>query len=245
VRVAALADIHGNAPALEAVLPEVEAEQPDLIVFCGDLTWGALPEETLALLRPLADRARFVQGNSEHDLLAWLAGKPVEEEGERIPWMIARHTPAADFLRTYEEAVVVDVDGLGPTRFVHGSPRSVIECVTERTPPERVQEFMADVDERVVVTAHIHVQYDRDVDGIRLLSPGSVGLPYEGRPGAFWAMLGPAVEMRHTAYDLEAAVARLRATSLPAFEERELPLLLEPISRDEVIEYGESRVFAG
>jgi Icc-related predicted phosphoesterase len=43
-RVAALADVHGNAPALEAVLAEVEAEAPDLIVFCGDLTWGPLPE---------------------------------------------------------------------------------------------------------------------------------------------------------------------------------------------------------
>jgi Icc-related predicted phosphoesterase len=44
VRVAALADVHGNAPALEAVLAEVEREAPDLIVFCGDLTWGPLPE---------------------------------------------------------------------------------------------------------------------------------------------------------------------------------------------------------
>ena len=53
MRVAALADVHGNAPALAAVLEEVEREVPDLVVFCGDLTWGSLPQETLALVRAL------------------------------------------------------------------------------------------------------------------------------------------------------------------------------------------------
>ena len=49
-RIAALADVHGNAPALKAVLAELELAEPDLIVFCGDLTWGSLPRETLALV---------------------------------------------------------------------------------------------------------------------------------------------------------------------------------------------------
>ena len=56
MRVAALADVHGNAMALDAVLAELEREQPDLIVSCGDLTWGALPRETVALLEPWRDR---------------------------------------------------------------------------------------------------------------------------------------------------------------------------------------------
>jgi predicted phosphodiesterase len=63
LRVAALADVHGNAPALEAVLAEVEQEAPDLVVFCGDLTWGPLPEETIALARSVD--ARFVRGNAD------------------------------------------------------------------------------------------------------------------------------------------------------------------------------------
>ena len=67
MRVAALADVHGNAPALAAVLEEVEREQPDLVVFCGDLTWGSLPHETLAHLhaRALETPARFVRGNAD------------------------------------------------------------------------------------------------------------------------------------------------------------------------------------
>ena len=57
MRVAALADVHGNAVALEAVVAELEREQPDLIVSCGDLTWGPLPLETVMLLEPWREQA--------------------------------------------------------------------------------------------------------------------------------------------------------------------------------------------
>jgi putative phosphoesterase len=206
MRVAAIADVHGNAPALEAVLREVDA---DLIVFCGDLTWGPLPAETLDLVRPL--NARFVRGNAERALVERTVDTP------RAEWIRARHEGLE--LPAYEDFVVADVDGLGSTRFVHGSPRSDEECVTVETPEERVLEFMRGVDERVVVTAHTHVRYDRHVAGVRLLNPGSVGLPYEGEAGvAFWALLGPDVELRRTEYDLEAALARMRAAEMAQFE---------------------------
>ena len=159
-RVAALADVHGNAPALEAVLAEVELAEPDLIVFCGDLTWGSLPGETLALVRALEIPARFVRGNADRAV-----GTDTESRGG--PWMASMHTEEdLAFLAGFEQTVSVDVDGLGPACFCHGSLRSDEACVTERTPAERVREFMTGVDERVVVTAHIHVRYDRHVDGI-------------------------------------------------------------------------------
>jgi predicted phosphodiesterase len=244
MRVAALADVHGNAPALEAVLAEVERERPDLIVFCGDLTWGPLPRETLMLLESLRERASFVRGNAERDLVRFAGGEL--DPTERSAWLVEQHGPdGLAFVGSFASHVVVDVDGLGPTRFVHGSPRNVEEIVTERTPPERLRELLDGVDERVVATAHVHVQYDRRFEATRLFSPGSVGLPYEGRSGAFWALLGPDVELRRTEYDVDAAVGRLRASTFPLFDERELPLLLEPISRNEAIDYGESLVFAG
>lgn len=238
MRVAALADVHGNAPALAAVLEEVNREQPDLVIFCGDLTWGSLPQETLALVRGLEIPARFVRGNADR-----MVG--VETEG-RGPWMTAQHSPGElAFLATFEPTVSIDVDGLGPTCFSHGSPRSDEECVTERTPPERVREFMDGREERVVVTAHVHVQYDRTVQEFRCVGPGSVGLPNERPPGyAYWALLGPEVELRRTPYDVEAAVALMRATDDPRVEvvvER----MLEPWSRDEAIEDAERQVFAG
>jgi predicted phosphodiesterase len=237
VRVATLADVHGNAPALAAVLEEVERESPDLVVFCGDLTWGSLPQETLALVRGLRIPARFVRGNADR-----MVG--VETEGRGL-WMTAQHT-AEDlaFLTGFEPTVSVDVDGLGPTCFSHGSPRSDEELVTERTPPERVREFMNGVSEQVVVTAHTHVSYDRRVDDIRLLNPGSVGLPYEGRPGAFWALLGPDVEFRRTDYDFEETVELMRATDDPRAEVV-VEMMLNPPSRQEAIEDAERLGFSG
>ena len=238
MRIAALADVHGNAPALAAVLEEVVREAPDLVVFCGDLTWGSLPQETLALVRALEIPARFVRGNGDRSVGTFLEGR-----GE---WMAAQHTPEdLAFLAGFEPTVSVDADGLGPTCFCHGSPRSDEECVTERTPPERVREFMKGVDARTIVTAHVHVSYDRKVDGIRLVGPGSVGLPYEAQSGfAYWALLGPDVELRRTEYDVEAAVARIRVSEDPGVEAI-VELMLSPPSRDEVIADAEERVFAG
>ena len=90
MRVAALADVHGNAPALDAVLHDVRAADVDLVVFCGDLTWGPLPNETLALVRALELPARFVRGNADRMLGvhldvrgAWLAERVWEPAGGR------------------------------------------------------------------------------------------------------------------------------------------------------------------
>jgi predicted phosphodiesterase len=245
MRIAALPDVHGNAPALAAVLEEVEREAPDLVVFCGDLTWGSLPQETLALVRSLEIPSRFVQGNADRAVLELSRGE-LEEPTDRDRWMLAQHDDdGVALLAGFEPTVSVDVDGLGPTCFSHGSPRSDEECVTERTPPERVREFMAGRDERVVVTAHVHVQYDRTVNGLRCIGPGSVGLPYEGESGAaFWALLGPDVALRRTVYDVEAAVALMRETDDPRVETI-VELMLDPPARDEVIEDAERRVFAG
>jgi putative phosphoesterase len=229
--------VHGNAPALAAVLEELERERPDLVVFCGDLTWGSLPQETLALVRGMDVAARFVRGNADR-----MVG--VETEG-RGPWMTSRHA-AADiaFLATFESTVTIDLDGLGRTCFAHGSPRSDEECVTARTPDERVREFTEGVDASVFVTAHTHMQFDRQVAGVRLMNPGSVGLPYETEPGAYWAMLGPDVELRRTSYDTDVAIAQMRATDDPRVDVI-VGLMRTPPAQDEVIEDAERRVFAG
>jgi predicted phosphodiesterase len=238
VRVAALADVHGNAVALEAVLAEVRRQKVVLVVFCGDLTWGPLPNETLALVRALELPARFVRGNADR-----IVGTA---DADRARWIAEQHdADATAFVNGFDSYVVADVDGLGPTRFVHGSPRSDEECVTPRTPSERVREFMDGVPERVVVTAHVHVSYDRDVDGVRLVGPGSVGRPYEGERGARWALLGPNVELRRTDYDHDRAADLYRASGIPDAEEFDVETLFRPPTRDEAIEHAESVVFAG
>jgi predicted phosphodiesterase len=230
--------VHGNAAALAAVLAELEEVQPDLVVFGGDLTWGAEPRETYRLASALGN-AVFVRGNADRAVLERVT------ESERERWMQEQHTAELrDFLGGFAEHQVAEVDGLGAVRFCHGSPRSDEECVTPETPEERVREFMAGVDERLVVTAHVHIQFDREIAGVRSVNAGSVGLPYEGRPGAYWALLGPDVELRRTEYDVDEAVAAYRESGFPEPEPL-VELLLEPPGPDEVIEHAEKVVFAG
>ena len=236
--VAVLSDVHGNATALEAVLEELERERPHAVVFGGDLTWGAEPRRTYELAAAVPG-ARFVRGNADRAVVE----RSSERDTER--WMQEQHTgDLRAFVEAFEEQVVVDVDGLGPVRFCHGSPRSDEECVTPETPPERVREFMTGLDERVLVTAHVHIQFDREVAGIRSVNPGSVGLAYQGRPGAYWALLGPDVDLRRTEYDVERAVRAYEESGHPAAAQL-AELLLSPPEPAEVIADAEERVFAG
>jgi predicted phosphodiesterase len=242
-RVALIADVHGNAPALAAVLEEIDATGVDAIVSGGDLTRGPLPSETLALIRPRRERMLFVRGNADRELVS-LSTDPATAT-EVGSWLLDRHDESdLALLQTFQPSVVVDVAGLGTVRVCHGSPRSDEELVTESTPAERVRELAAEIDEQVLSTCHVHVQYERVVDGLRLFSAGSVGMPYEGSHGAYWALLGPGVELRRTPYDVEAACERLRAAGGP-LAARVVPLIAEPPTRAEAIEHAERLVFSG
>ena len=246
-RVVVLSDVHGNAVALEAVLREVATVAPDLVVFGGDLTWGPLPEETRALVRPLERSAIFVRGNAERALAeAARADGSGDVLDEGVRWMLARHSRSTRaFLAAFVEAAVVEIDGLGAVRFCHGSPRSDEELITFETPERRMRALMEGVGERVLVSAHTHIQFDRTVAGIRSINPGSVGMPYEGRAGAaFWAVLGPDVELRHTDYDLDEAVRRYRSTDDPRAEAM-VELLRTPPAPAEVVEHAETLEFSG
>ena len=74
MRVAALYDVHGNLPALEAVLADVERETVDLVLAGGDVVWGPMPRETLALLRGLGERAQFIRGNADREVAGRVPG---------------------------------------------------------------------------------------------------------------------------------------------------------------------------
>jgi predicted phosphodiesterase len=248
-RVAVLGDVHGNAIALDAVSAEVVAAAPDLLVFLGDLSWGPLPEETWKLVSRLADslagRTAFVRGNAERSLgeLRGRSDDPGLTPRER--WMLAQHSAATlDALAAFSEGVIVDVHGLGRVRFCHGSPRSDEELITPRTPDRRMRELMSGVSERILVSGHTHIQFDRMAKGVRSLNPGSVGMPYQDAPGAYWALLGPDVDLRRTDYDLELAVAVYRASGDPLADAM-IETLLEPPTPAEVIAHAEALEFSG
>jgi predicted phosphodiesterase len=241
-RVAVIADIHGNAPALAAVLEEVEAAEPDLVVSLGDTTWGVQPEETRGLLEAITLPAIFVAGNGERALRELHEGRPAES---REAWIRDQHSERTyAFLDTFVVSAVIDVKGLGPVRFCHGSPRSDIELVTPETPLERMKELMSGVPERVLVSGHTHLQFDRRVDGIRSINPGSVGMPYHELDGAwaFWAVLGSEVELKRSAYDVQETVRAYQASGDPLTKEM-IDVLLSPFTPAQVEEVARTVAF--
>jgi putative phosphoesterase len=220
VRVAALYDVHGNLPALEAVLEEVEALEVDAVVVGGDVAIGPMPRRSLERLLALGERALFLRGNGDREIAAVSPGTGSGLWAERTRWSAEQlERGQLAWLAALPDTQTVDVDGLGRVLFCHGSPRSDEEILTAISPEERVAAAVGRVAEGVVVCGHTHVQFDRVVAGKRLVNAGSVGMPYEARPGAYWALMGPDVELRRTDYDLEAAAAAIRATGFPGADE--------------------------
>ena len=198
MRVAALYDVHGNLPALDAVLAEVDA---DLILVGGDMAAGPWPSETVERLQSLGDRVRFIRGNADREVAA-----PGEQKSLAPPHLIEfvreRLLPEQlEFLAGLPLTESIEIDGLGSVLFCHATPRDDDEILTRISPDEHWQSALAGVSEKVVVCGHTHVQFERDVGGVHLVNAGSVGMPYEEEAGAYWALLGPGVELRRTQYE--------------------------------------------
>jgi diadenosine tetraphosphatase ApaH/serine/threonine PP2A family protein phosphatase len=186
------------------VLAELEQLAPDLTVFGGDVAAGPLPCETIARLRAL-DGARFVRGNAdrmmaagtEEGLAAW-AAKQLDDEHR-------------EFLRSFEPSIVLD-----GVLYCHATPSDDEPFVTVLTPDDLARETIGDVEQDVVVIGHTHSQFDRRLGDLRLVNAGSVGMPYEDAPGAYWALLSDGEpEFRRTQYDLDAAADRIRSSGWP------------------------------
>jgi predicted phosphodiesterase len=216
MRVAVLADVHGNLPALEAVLDEVDRVGVDRIVLLGDIAGGPMPAQTLDVLASLGDSAMWVHGNGERELVAGLDGEVVagpagDVVAACVPLLEQRHRA---LLADLPMTVTIDVDGLGPTLFCHATPRRDDELILVDSPIERWEQVLHGVAEQVVVFGHTHMPFDRRVNQRRVINPGSVGMAY-GPPGAYWALLGPAVQLRRTAYDRTTAAERIARSGYP------------------------------
>jgi hypothetical protein len=141
----------------------------------------------------------------------------------------------------YAGAVSVTVDGVGHTLICHGSPRGDQELVTPGTPDERMHALLEGTHLDMLVTAHVHLQFERRVVGITSMNAGSVGLQYGDEPAAYWAEIGPEVSLRRTPYDVDEAERRVRSSGIPAADGI-VQTLREPPSAEEVIEHAERLV---
>ena len=226
--VAAIADLHGNVHALEAVLSDARFESAEQVVVLGDVVAGTFPAETLDLLLGLGGRAAFLRGNADRIVL--------EEDGGEAAWVRSRLSEdALRIVGGWPQSFAIDVRGLGPVRCCHATPRDDEEIITRLTSDEDISAALAETEEPVVLGGHTHMQLDRRVAEWRFVNVGSVGRPYEERPGAYWALLGPDIELVRTEYNVEAAAeavlasGQLRAVEVAA-------ILTNPPSPDEASE---------
>jgi len=236
-RVAAIYDIHGNLPALEAVLSDLGCIEPDLLIVGGDVVSGPMPVEVLDRLVDLGEVVRFVRGNADREVISAYEMSPSEIEA-RIEdpavrtsgWVATRlRKRHRQILASFSERVVVDIEGIGEVLFCHATPRSDEEIITMLTPDNRLGEILSDVEQEFIVCGHVHAQYDRSLDSKRVVNAGSVGMPYQGKPvGAFWLLLGTGIEFRRSEYDLQRAVSEFRAIGYPGSEDMAESLLEPP-----------------
>ncbi|MBV9228973.1 MAG: metallophosphoesterase family protein [Chloroflexi bacterium] len=222
MKIAALYDIHGNLPALKAVLEELKEVKPDLIVIGGDIVSGPMPGKTLERLSQLGDLVRTIRGNADREVVAAFDGLPfgprMSEAGREVQRWIAQQLEQSqrDFLAQLPEQIMLHVDGPGDVLFCHATPRSDEEIFTPITPQERLNAIFANVEQQIVVCGHTHMQFERRAGGVRIINAGSVGMPYAESPGAYWLLLGPeGSEFRKTEYDVEAAAQAVRESGYP------------------------------
>lgn len=223
MRVAAIYDIHGNLPALEAVLLDIRQAQVDHVVVGGDVLPGPMPRETLTRLLTLDIPVQFITGNGDRVVREQMAGRESSEVPDQfrevIRWNAQQLRPEDEqMLASWPRTLRVPIEGLGEVLFCHATPRNDVEIFTRLTSDERLLPVFEGLDVPMVVCGHTHMQFDRTVGRIRVLNAGSVGMPFQD-PGAYWLLLGPGVQLRHTSYDLAAAAARIRATTYPQAED--------------------------
>jgi predicted phosphodiesterase len=239
MRIAALYDIHGNLPALEAVLEEVRREGVDQVVVGGDVLPGPMGEEALDLLRSLEFPVHVLRGNGERQTLEVKDGHKATGLPARVvevlQWTADRLTrDQLAWLRSWPENVQLVIPGYGRVLFCHATPRSDSEILTRLTPEEALVPLFAEVGAELVVCGHTHMQFDRMIGTVRVVNAESVGMPF-GRAGAYWLLLGSGVELRRTEYGLAAAAERIRQCSYPHAEEFPTRDVLNPRSEADVL----------
>jgi len=206
---ALLYDVHGNLPALEAVLADAAGRGADAYLLGGDYAlFGPFPADTVTRLRGLPD-ATWLRGNGER----WTADPSDAPDAEPVPGAIAACRSELGKERVAELAALPEQEVRDGTRFCHASPISDVRSFLPE-PGEDEQELLEGVTERRLVFGHTHLPFRRAAAGreIELVNPGSVGMPLDGDPRAAYALLGAegAIEHRRVAYDHRASAAAVR-----------------------------------
>jgi predicted phosphodiesterase len=203
-RLAVLADIHGNLPALEAVLADLAQHPVDQVIVAGDLiSWG--PFSAAVVEHALAEGWATIRGNHEIMLLDYGTPRaPVAWEDLRafpVPRWLHRQLagPIRDQIALWPDTLSYRPPDAPPLRIVHGSPRHHSEPIYPGISEENLAPILAGIEEETIVAGHTHLPMDRQIGRWHVLNPGSVGMMLDGTLGARYLLLdGDAVGWRGT-----------------------------------------------
>ena len=239
MRIAAIYDIHGNLPALEAVLAEIRTADVDQVVVGGDVVPGPFPEQTLRRLLDLPIPTQFIYGNGEVAVLQVMAGKDPSAVPERhrpiIRWTAERLSEQQQLFAGWPKTCRLVIPEIGEVLFCHATPRNEDEIFTRLTAEDRLLPMFEGVNAAMIVCGHTHMQFDRMIGPTRVVNAGSVGMPF-GKPGAEWVLFDGGVQFRHTSYDLNNAAERIRESGYPEAENFVARYLLNPPTEEEMLE---------
>lgn len=209
-RLAVLADIHANLPALDAVRRDLERERVDRVIVAGDaLNWGPSSAEVVDIIQ--REGWAVIRGNNEYYLLDYDTPRApaawTPEDFRVLPWLRDQMIGEPHHIvATWPDTLSLRFPNTPAIRVVHGSPRSHWEAMHRDTPETEIATMLAGVDEPFVIAGHTHLAMNRFVEPWRIFNPGSVGLPLEGIPCAEYMLLegdssGWRPEWRHVDYD--------------------------------------------
>ena len=205
---ALLYDVHGNLPALEAVLADAAGQGADRYVLGGDYAlFGGWPGETVDLLRTLSP-ALWIRGNGER----WANAPDAAPDNPVVQTAIRAVREALGEITVVDLAALPAAAQPGTTLICHGSPGSDVDSFAPE-PSAHDDELLEGIEARRVVFGHTHLPFRRTAGQIELVNPGSVGMPFDGDPRAAYALVHPdgRVEHRRVAYDQASTAARIRA----------------------------------
>ena len=235
MRIGLISDIHGNLPALEAVLERLERDEPDEIVCLGDVAVGPWPSQTVTRLRELG--CATILGNWD----AWMIdGLPPCRDSEVCTkllemggfWADQLSADDVEYLRGFDANLQRDLGDGRRVLYFHGSPRSCNEPILAVTPTEELEHMLGGLDAPIMVAGHTHVQMVRRVPRGLIVNPGSVGLPFLEWPVAAarvcrWAEYGLLdygddgrldVQLRRTPYDVDFFIRFALESGMPHAE---------------------------
>jgi predicted phosphodiesterase len=200
-------DIHGNLPAFEAARDDARQAGADRFLLGGDYAlFGPYPAETVSALRELPD-CLWIRGNVDR----WSAHPDDAPDDELIRSAIAACRDALGPEVVRELGSLPEQTVLDGTLYCHASPVSDVRSFLP-DPAEDEDELLDGVSERRVVFGHTHLAFARvRPDGVELVNPGSVGLPFDGDVRAAYALVREdgRIEHRRVAYDHEASAAAM------------------------------------